>query len=181
VGGFKDPEEWSDGYLAERVFLRWLRDALAANILTTDDTMGATKAGLDKWLATNLDPLMLKAAQTEPTEALLSDKSAVGMNAFLGLATYINAIYPDNIPRNVFSRSLMLTGYNAKEYLNGAVLAAEEPDRVTLRIPPQFIRKAIWLPLGTGKLTGAPILKKNASGWVQVQVGANPIVITNTH
>jgi len=175
VGGFKDPEEWAGGYLGEKISLRWMRDALAKKELTPEDAMGATKEGLDKWLAANADPLILNGAQTQPTPALLADKSAAGMNAFIGLGLYIETIYPDN----VFKRSLMLCGYEAKDYPAAVVLAAEEPEEVTLKIPLKFIRKAIWIPLGTGKLTGAPILKKDPSGWVQIQVGANPIVITN--
>jgi len=177
IGGFKDPEEWADGYLAEKVFLRWIRDAMARNELTPDDAMGATKAALDKWIAANVDPLILKAAQTEPTSDLLADPSKNGMDAFIGLALYLETIYPDK----VFARTLMLGTYDAKNYPAGVVLAAEEPDQVTLKIPTTFIRKAIWIPLGTGKLTGAAILKKDPTGWVQIQVGANPIVITNTH
>jgi len=176
IGGFKDPEEWSDGYLAEKVFLRWLRDGLASGDLTTADTMGATKEGLDKWLVAHADPLILSGAQTEPTSPLLADPSAAGMNAFIGLALFLQAAYPDR----VFARSIELCGYSAKDYPGAAVLAAEEPlEDVPLKIPPALIGKKIWLPLGTGKLSGAVSLRTNADGWVQVQVGTRPIVIKN--
>ena len=177
-GGFTQPEEWAEGYLSEKVFLQWLRNAMARNELTSDDALGATKAGLDKWIAANVDPLIVAGAQVLPTSERLADPSATGMNAFLGLALYINAIYPDS----VFARSLKMSGsYLAKDYPAGVVLAAEEPDEVSLKIPTQLIGKAIWIPLGSGKLRGAAIIKKDPSGWVQIQVGASPIVVANTH
>ncbi len=176
-GEFKDPEEWADGYLSEKIYLRWIREGLAKKELVPDDVMGATIEGIDKWLAANVTPLVQKASVTQPTSALLADPSKAGMDAFIGLALYVEGLFPGQ----VFGRSIRLIGSPyAKDYPDAVVLAAEEPKSVTLRIPPQFIRKAIWIPLGTGQLTGAPILKKAANGWVQVQVGANPIVITNT-
>ena len=73
IGGFTEPEEWAEGYLAEKVYLRWFRDEMAKGVLTPDDAMGATVAGLDKWLADNADPLILKGAQTLPIPEMLSD------------------------------------------------------------------------------------------------------------
>ncbi len=100
------------------------------------------------------------------------------MNSFIGLAVYIADLYPST----VFARSLSMTGeFDAKNYPGAAVLAAEEPESVTLKIPAQLVGKAIWIPLGSGKLASATILKTNKkTGWAQIQVGATPIVITNT-
>jgi len=175
-GGFKEPEEWSDGYLAEKVYLRWIRDALANNTLTPDDVMGATKAGLDKWIATNVDPLVMNASQIQPTTELLADKSKAGMNAFIGLAVYLETIYP----ASVFARSMKLGTYEAKDYPPAAVLAAEEPDQITLKIPASLSGKSLWIPLGTGKISGAKILKSDPNGWVQIQPTGS-VVITNVH
>jgi len=175
IGGFKDPEEWADGYLAEKMDLRWISEAIGRGELTPDDVMGATKAGIDKWLAAHADPLILAAAQTLPTEALLANKKAEGMNAFVGLALYIEMLYSDD----VFMRSVKMSGFEAKDYLPGVILACEEPKEITLNIPKFMIRKQIWIPLGTGKLTGAPILRTDPSGWVLIQVGANPVVVRN--
>lgn len=177
VGGFKDPEEWADGYLAEKIFLRWIRDSLASKQLEPADAMGATKAGLDTWIKMHVDPLIDRAAVTEPTSALLADPSATGMNAFIGLAIYLDTLYSDH----VLWRSLALCGFAAKDYPDAAVLAAEEPEQLKLQIPPELIGKQIWLPLGTGKLTGAAVLKKAGNGWVEITAGSGPIVVTNPH
>jgi hypothetical protein len=140
--------------------------------------MGATQAGLDKWVAQNVDPLVLKAAQTFPSSEVLSDKLSAGMNAYIGLALYTETIFP----KRVFARSLELTGsYDPKDYPAAIMLAAEEVDEVTLKIPDSFFGHAIWLPVGKGKVTGGKILKFAPSGWVQVEVRNNPIVITHSH
>lgn len=175
-GGFKEPEEWAEGYLSEKVYLQWIRDGLSRGDLAPSDTMGATKAGLDKWIAANVDPLVLKAAQVLPTPELIADPVAGGMNEFLGLALYVERLFPTS----VFERSLKLTtAFVGKDYPTGVILAAQEPERVKLKIPADWAGKAIWVPLGAGRIRGAPILKKAPSGWAQIRVGVNPIIIDN--
>ena len=176
IGGFKVPEEWADGYLAEKLSLRWLRDMMAKGEITPEDTMGATLPQLNKWVGENVDPLVLKAAQTKPTAELLADKSAAGMNAFIGLALYIDTVFSDGL----FINSLKFSGsMDAKDYVEGILRATSSPEEITLKIPPAFFGHAIWLPLGKGKLTGAKILKFDEGGWVQVIVRNDPIVIKN--
>jgi len=178
IGGFTDPERWANGYLAEKLDLRWISDAMGKGLLTPDDAMGATKPAIDKWLAEHADPLVMKAAQTLPTSDLLANPKKEGMDAFIGLALYVEQLYTDR----VFARSLQIGGTtDAKDYPQGVVLAAEEPEQVTLKIPPSLVGKPIWIPLGTGHLSGAPILKKDPEGWVQIKPGTGPVVIFNNH
>ena len=178
IGGYKAPEDWADGYLGEKLYLTWARDALAAGTLVPGDLMGVSKEGLDKWIATNVDPLVEKALVTKPTLALLSDNSAEGMNAFNGLALAIDSVFG----HNVFARSIKMTGsYDAKDYPAAAVLAVEEPDEVTLHIPQNLIGKYIWIPLGTGKLKGTTWNKHDPSGWVQILAKSGEISISNVH
>ena len=178
VGGFESPEEWADGYLGEKVSLRWMRDALVKGELTPDDTMGATADGLSAWISKHVDPLVFRAAQTFPSQAVMGDKSAKGMDAFIGLALYIDTLYSDVI----FRRSMMMIGsVSAADYPDSVILAAEEPAQVTLRIPSELIGKQIWIPLGSGQLSGTNIIKKKSNGWVQILATKGPIVILNTH
>ncbi len=175
IGGYSQPEDWADGYLGEKLYLRWMRDGLAKGELVPGDVMGLTKEDLDKWVTKNVDPLIEKAAQTLPTANLLADKSENGMNSFIGLALYIDTLYGDA----VLSRSLQMAGTDGKDYPANTVLAAEEPETITLNIPPSLIGKPIWIPLGTGKLKGLPWLKHDPSGWAQIQPKTNQVVITN--
>jgi hypothetical protein len=174
VGGFEQPEAWANGYLAEKAFLRWIRDDMAKGILVPDDAMGVTKEALDKWVSANVDPLMLKAAQTKPTAELLADKSEAGMNKFMGLALYLEALYPGK----TFNRAMTLTGTDPTRLPESALLAVEELPEVTLKVPNKYFGQSIWIPVGKGKISGAKILKFDPSGWVQVEVKNAPIVVT---
>ena len=176
VGGFQEPEDWADGYLGEKLFLRWIRDGMAKGLLVPQDAMGATKADLDKWIATNVDPLIDAAAIVAPTQTAMSDKSASGMNEFIGLALYVETLFGDT----VFARSMKMNSVSPADYPASAVLAIEEPETVKFNIPQSLIGKLIWIPLGTGKLKGAVWIKRDPSGWVQIMGKAGEITISNT-
>jgi len=146
IGGYKEPEVWANGYLGERLFLRWFRDRMKAGTLTPDDAMGADAASLDKWVAKNVDPLVTAAAIHQPTEAYLKDSSAAGMNKYIGLALYADTILPDL----VFGRSTLLTGStDAWDYPEAIAMAAEEPNEYDLTIPPYLANQPIFVPRRT--------------------------------
>ena len=178
IGGYQSPENWSDGYLGEKLFLRWIRDGLANGSLVPADAMGVSKEQLDKWVSVNVDPVLSKAAQTQPTQAAMSDRTSVGMDQFIGMALEVETLFGDA----VFARSIKMTGsFDAKDYPEAAVLAVEEPDEITLNIPYYLVGKPIWIPLGTGKLKGTPWLKRDPNGWVQIVPKSTPISISNIH
>ncbi len=178
IGGYKAPEDWADGYLGEKLYLKWARDGLANGTLVSPDVMGVTTEALDRWVSTNVDPLIEKALITKPTPELLSNSSAEGMNSFIGLALSIDQV----LGHAVFARSIKMNGsYDAKDYLAAAVLAVEEPDNIVLNIPKNLIGKYIWIPLGTGKLKGTTWNKHDPSGWVQILAKSGEISISNLH
>jgi hypothetical protein len=173
VGGFEKPEDWANGYLGEKLYLRWLRDEIAAGRMYPDDVMGASAAQLDGWVKSNVDPLVLRAAQAPPNKVFLNDKGKGPMDAYLGLALYAESIFPSS----VFARSMKLIGSSkAGDYPASLVLAASEPERITLRIPPLLKGQSIWIPLGTSKITGANVLKRQGD-WAQIQPTIGAVVI----
>jgi hypothetical protein len=175
VGGYKEPEGWANGYLGEKLYLKWLRDGIAAGTLSSNDVIGVSLADLDQWLATNVDPLVLTAAESFPIEAALKNPSKAGMDRYLGLAMYAATVLPDS----VFGRSLLLTGsIEAKDYPEALTLAAEEPDTYTIRIPKALAGHAIWLPTGKGKISGAKIIQFRGK-WVQLQAPEGTITVVN--
>lgn len=173
VGGFKEPEDWANGYLGEKVFLSWMRDEMAEGRLTPEDTMGATKADLDAWLAANANPLVDKVALHGPDTELIASTGKPAMDAYLGLALYTREFLSDS----VFARSIKMTGMNAKDYPDSVVLAAEEPEQMTIHVPARLSGKAIWVPLSQGQvLKGAVLQRKGA--WAKIQpVASNPGVV----
>lgn len=175
VGGYTEPEDWAHGYLGEKVFLRWLSQGMAEGRFNSDDAMGATQAQLDAWLAKNADPLIVSAATQFPTATLLTDKSAKGMDNYMGLALFASMVLPDT----VFGKSLLYTGStDAKDYPQALILATDEPSTYEVTIPKLLAGKAIWLPLGKGKITGGKILKFK-DGWAYVVANEGKLTVVN--
>ncbi len=173
IGIYKSPEDWASGYLGEKLYLTWIRDQLEKNLLTPEDFMGVKKEQLDKWVAENVDPLVRMTAAKPPTMGSLSEKSATGMDAYLGLAMYASQILPDS----VFARSLKLTGsQNARDFPGAIFLAVEEVNEVPIKVPDSLKGKTMWLPTGKGYVRGAKILAIE-NGWTKVQPGTDQIVI----
>ncbi len=175
IGGYTEPENWANGYLGEKVFLRWALEGMRAGRLTPADTMGATADDIARWLAVNADPLVDKAAVTLPSRTYLNDLTASGMKKYIGLALYADTILPDV----VFGRSMRLTGStDAVDYPAAIVLAAEEPDQYDMRIPKSLANRPIWVPIGTGKLSGARILGRHGD-WAQITAAEGPVHVVN--
>lgn len=173
IAGFETPEDWANGYLGERLYLRAMRDGMLKGQIPSIDVMGATGPQLDTWVTANVDPLVTKVATAAPQEWPLSKKGQVGMNAYMGLALYMNSL----LPSFVFSRTLQLTEtVEAKDYLKGIEMACQEAEKIELTVPPYLAGKPIWVPLAGGRLTGAAIVKKSGT-WAQVIPGAGHIYL----
>lgn len=184
IGGFKQPEVWADGYLGEKLFLKWMRNDMLSGALTPDDAMGANANDLSVWLSKNLDPLVQRAATAYPDGSLINESKG-GMDAFNGLAMYIEALCPPA----VFARSLSYTSDAQKgkenlppptDYPDNVLTAASEMESLTLSVPQSLFdsKASIWIPLGKGSVHGATILTRKG-GWAQVAPLQRNIVIKN--
>lgn len=175
IGGYSEPEGWANGYLGEKLFLRWLSQGMSEGRFNVDDAMGASQVQIDAWLAKNADPLIVSAATQFPTAALFADKSAKGMNNYMGLALYAAMI----LPNSVFGKSLLYTGStDATDYPQALILATDEPNNYEITIPKLLAGKAIWLPVGKGKISGGKILKFKA-GWAYVVADEGKLTVVN--
>lgn len=176
IGGFVDPEDWANGYLGEKLYMRSLRDRMAAKLLEPADVMGASLESLDAWVKRNVDPLVQAAALKGPDAELLAGKGQASMDAYLGLALYAEAV----LPMSVFRRSLVLTGSTkATDYPNALVMASEEPDSYEVSVPEILKGKSLWVPLGKAKLSGAKVLQRRGD-WAKIQPDPSAkVVIAN--
>ncbi|MBI5706721.1 MAG: hypothetical protein HZC36_06990 [Armatimonadetes bacterium] len=166
IGGFVQPEDWANGYLGERLYLRWLRDLMAGGKLKEVDAMGASLADLDKYVKQKVDPLADVAALNGPDRSELSKTGQRGMDAYMGLALYAES----TLPANVFARSIKLTGStSAADYPKAIVLASEEPDSYVFNVPARFANKPIWVPLGKGSVVGQAQVVKKQGDWALVK------------
>lgn len=166
VGGFKKPENWANGYLGEKLYLRYLRDELLSRRLEPADAMGATYSDLDPWVRENVDTLAAAAASKGPDIKLLKQTSMLAMESYIGLALYSQSI----LPSEVFSRSITAMGsVKAADYPASIISAVTSRDQVRLSIPPNLIGKRIWIPMPPlFKEPSARIFARRGS-WAQIK------------
>lgn len=175
IAGYKEPEEWATGYLAERLFMSWLWRDMGAGRLAAEDAMGANAAALDKfWHSSILPHLMRIAAQgPNPTRAKRTDME--GMNELIGLALYADAL----LPPGVLKVALRSMHYRPGSEF-ASVLADVCADRELLlaSVPPELGGKPMWIPLSKGKVQNAKMLKRSGA-WALVQPKGNVVRISN--
>ena len=105
---------------------------------------------------------------------MLGDKGKVGMDAYIGLVLYADTIFPSSI----ITRSMLLMGsQDAKDYPDALLRATQEAPHITLSIPDYLKGKPIWVPIGSGKVGQAQVLKRSGD-WAQIQPQAGAVVIT---
>jgi hypothetical protein len=167
VGGFVTPEDWSNGQLGEKIFLRWCRDEMAAGRLQSSDVMGATLPMVDVWVKENVDPLVTSIAETGPQFGMLDGQGQASMDAFTGLVCYADALFGDQVAG--LSLKLMPSS-KAKDYPAALLQACQETQKVIVGVPAILKGKDFWVPLGKGKVTGATILKRSGD-WAQIRPG----------
>ncbi len=171
VGGFEVKKEnvpefeyWANGFLGEKLFLRWGRDAIIKKQLQELDFMSTPLVRMDYWVKQKVDPLVRAAAERPPDSPLLSGKSKAAFDAFQGIVLWCDSI----LPPKMFARTLKLIGSTeAKDYAPGAVLAAEEASYSPL--VPDYLKETartsgVWVPVGNGSVTGGTPLKRSRVG-----------------
>ncbi len=172
VGGFETPEDWANGFLGERLFLRWLRDTYESGRIDSAATMGASFQSLDAWVKKNVDPLMVDASSHAPNRGLLGGKGQKAMNAYMGLVLYADSL----LPNQVLARSLKLTGsMSAKDYPQALVDACAGAS-YTVNVPSNLYRKKLWLPLGRSSVRRGKIVARSGS-WAEVLPSVGPLIV----
>lgn len=172
VGGFVTPEDWANGYLGERLFLRWMRDAYREGHIDSKSLMGASLQGIDAWVKKNADPLVVNAAIHAPSRTLLGSHGQKAMNAYMGLVLYADSI----LPSPIVARSMKLIGSTSAQDYPQALVDACEGASYTVNLPGGLKGQKVWLPLGKSKVRGGKVLARS-SGWAAVQPVGGPLVV----
>ncbi|HRJ28077.1 MAG TPA: hypothetical protein PLO61_11295 [Fimbriimonadaceae bacterium] len=169
IGTYREPEDWANGPLGERIYLTWLAEELEDNRLGPIDVMGATAPQIRAWIQKNVVPDRDQFALKGLDLKLLGQNSAAAMNAYLGLATWAQAI----LPERAFARSLILTGsQKATDYAKAVVEAAREQREWVIDPPRELRSKPIWIPLAKGTLSGGSVDRRQGD-WALVRLSAS--------
>lgn len=166
IGRYDKPETWANGYLGERLYLRWILQAMKAGKLSSADALGATPQMLSGYVAQKVTPLVQKIAMNGPNLGLLKGTTEASMNEYMGLVLYAQQV----LPPKAFARSMILTqSTHAVDYPKAILEAIEEIERYDFSVPTEWKGKTIFLPLGKGMVSGGKVLSKK-DGWVKVSL-----------
>ncbi|MDQ2987046.1 MAG: hypothetical protein M3R13_10075, partial [Armatimonadota bacterium] len=170
VGGFKEPEEWANGSLGERLFMRYLVRAMKVGNAIEADAFGASSVALSAWLAIHADPLAATIARRRIDQRTLAGAGPAATNEYLGLMLLLDDLFPDLV-----GRALKLAGgQTAIDALKGAVEAVNEQRGWVIDVP-AHCGSDVWLPIA-GKLawTGAKPLQ-SLGAWTKVRLTSRRI------
>lgn len=162
-------EEWANGHLGERIFMRYLHGQLVAGTLSPPDVFNADAAGLGGYLDKKFHPLVSKISQRGPDPSVLKAKSDAAFEAYLSMACYAY----ETLPIETFRRSILLNPDQSPAGYAKALLEALGERKVqNLRRPGKLPLKEWWVPVGKGKVVDATILESRA-GWSKIRASGS--------
>ena len=171
----KGREEWANGHLGERIYLSWLRRAIKQGDLETSDAMGATLADLDVYWNSKVKPLVLRAAKNGIDPRSFQAGGEKAFDAYLALALYASTI----LPEEAFRRSLLLNDVETPMgYFKAVTEVCNERPSISIQVPNLGIPE-IWIPVGSGQVTGAKVLSKS-NGWAKVRPLGKVSIVNKT-
>lgn len=173
VGLYSAPEKWASGYLGERLYLRWVRDLMAAGKLAKEDAMGATLEGLDGWVKSRCDPLEDKIATKGPDPVLLGKDHAEAMDEFLGLALYMARLLGPTDLQKSFKLNATNTGVG---YLKGLRELLSARETLVYELPADWLGRDVYLPTEGKAVKGAEVLLQR-DGWTKVRLTTTRVVL----
>lgn len=177
AAGFPMPEPWTNGILGETLFITWTRSLMAAGSLQPSDVFNITLPELDAYLAEKAAPRLRQAAFDGPRTELLKTRSFASFDAWIGLHLWADSI----LPNRSFARGLRLGSVDEKAEMapKGLAEGASEQESWEFKVPSWSGGKPLWIPLSKGTITGAKILKRDPSGWAQIQPTSETVRVKN--
>jgi hypothetical protein len=165
VSGFKEPENWANGILGERLMLRWLRDDLRTERIRPDDAPLASAAEIDEYVSKQVDPLLRRIAAEGTDDRAIARKDARGMDAYTGFAVYIDAVYGDAglLAAMTYSAPSQAQSFVlAPDFLRGALASLQAASEILIG-PPFTDRERetfmVYLPRGDYIVSADPDLR----------------------
>lgn len=143
VGGFSEPEDWGNGYLGEKLFMRWLTKDAHSGLATRKDLMGATAPELRSWMRANGSPHAQRIAANGLSKNSFRQVGPKAMDSYVGLYLHLESTLPDK----VFSRCLELGFPKFTDVRNGIELAIDELAPFDLKSEAFGSRSTLWFPM----------------------------------
>ncbi len=91
VGGdYTSPEAWANGYIGERLMVRWLADPDLAGAGAVEQDWGRTFSGYPNFKRILIDPALQTFEQHGLSRSMLARRDETGMRYVIGLLLYID-------------------------------------------------------------------------------------------
>ena len=144
--------------------MTWLRSQMRKGAIKPADTLGASESQLNHYFDAKVKPLIAQFIKDGPNKGKLKDETDVGFQSYLALALYAFQV----LPEETFRRSLVLNQNETPSGFARAIIeATNERPKTTVRSPLPTLSD-YWVPIGTGRVTGAKILEKS-NGWAKIR------------
>ena len=164
ISGFKSPEEWANGVLGERLFLKWLRDDLQAARIKASDLDFVDAAMLNNYYTRAIWPLIARLLRFGMDPQAITGTNAAGMDYYTGFALYVDTLYGTaalvSAMQDTRSAS-SLTFSRATDFLVGFTTALRGENEITLNVPAFGATERehtihFYLPAGTWNVAMQP-------------------------
>ncbi|HLK61664.1 MAG TPA: hypothetical protein VKU00_34275 [Chthonomonadaceae bacterium] len=176
ISGFTAPEEWANGVLGERLFLKWIGEDLKAGRLHAGDLTFITPDQLETYLALQVTPLVRRIVHEGIKAQEMAKRDAEGMDYYTGAALGIDTLYGSRMLLSAMSLTHSPDSTRlaqAPDFLRGFLEALRSADTFTVTVP--FGSKdstsetlALYLPRGQYTLSSEGPLK----GWKLAEDGS---------
>lgn len=138
VCGFTEPEEWANGVLGERLFLKWIRDDLRSGRLKPEQIPFVSPGNLDDYYTRAIWPLVRRIMRDGMNAQLITSGTTAGMNYYTGLVMYIDTLYgtPALLNAMLDTRSASKLAFaRASDFLTGMRASLRDEKELTLTLP----------------------------------------------
>jgi len=171
ASGYTEPENWANGFLGERLFLKWLADDILAGRLDATEVPFVQLADLKDYRARQVTPLIARMRADGPDNALLARTDRRAMDAFTGLLLYAEEIYgsavlfhlPEHLPPGVAA------GARAPDFLKALQQWADNASTLNITLMDGG-SAMVYLPRGTYRVRASSPAPKSLT------VGRNAVV-----
>ena len=161
ISGFETPEEWGNGVLGERLYLKWILESIANGRLNDENLGLGTREGLSGFVSEQVTPLMNEILRDGIDFKKLGSSNPASMNYYTGLALYIDSLYGSktlfDIMAATHSKSRIALP-RASDFLNAFTNSMKEEPESSLTLPLQSASPAettimLYFPAGDWNLS----------------------------
>lgn len=173
IGGWDAPEFWGNGYLGERLFLKYLAKGIAAKEINPPEVFDLDPSALNAWVKRNCEEPAAVVFRNGFDPKALDGKGQIAFDAWISLMMAADSLYG---PRLLGRAMTLSNGDTPADSYTGLGRALLEQTSLTIHAPMPIF----WLYLpGEWMLKGGKTLETKSGGWRKVDAGtAKTIVAT---